>query len=122
MLARVVVPVSSQGGIQVLLDTLTVLNGVYLAARPDVPHLYDSGVRYKREDGREDWLTIPLVIRRGYGDCEDLSAWLAADYRRKGIQARAIVYRAGSRVWHVVVQMPDGSIEDPSKRLGMNAP
>lgn len=102
-----------------LLEGLTALNYVFLS-RFDVPPLYKSGVRYRREQpGREQWLTIPEVLDEGFGDCEDLAAWRAAEIRLKGLPAFVRVVRSGRRSFHAIVQRPDGTIEDPSKVLGM---
>lgn len=104
-----------------LLDALSALNLRYL--RELWMPLYRSGVRYQREGrGQESWATVPIVLQRGVGDCEDLSCWRAAELRLSGIDARAIALerpRRHGRLYHVVVRLPDGSIEDPSKRLGM---
>lgn len=106
----------------------------WLKAYPRTPALYQSGVRYKPEKHRtsalgktvqygEEWQTIPWVIYRGYGDCEDLGAWRAAELNRKGIRALPFIKirRMPTGFWraHVVVQHPDGRIEDPSAKLGM---
>lgn len=92
----------------------------------DVPPLYASGVIYRPEPrGREDWDPVPVVLGRGWGDCEDLAAWRAAELRVLGEQhARADAYRSrvrpdGSAVWHAVTVREDGTIEDPSAQLGM---
>ena len=86
-----------------------------------VPPLYQSGVRYRREErGREDWQTARAAMRTRFGDCEDLAGWRAADLRLVGIDARAKVRDVAPGLKHVVVELPDGSIEDPSKRLGMS--
>ena len=104
------------------LEGLTAVNAVLLAraARP-VPRLYDSGVRYKREaPGREDWLHVGQVLKRKSGDCEDLSAWRAAELRVYDAEpARVVVIRTGPRTLHAVVQRADGRVEDPSRLLGM---
>jgi hypothetical protein len=105
-----------------------------------LPPLYQSGVRYREEEpGHEDWLDTPAVLRQGYADCEDLAAWRAAELRADGFDVepvikwqwipREMMIRQGypadklpSRgVWlvHCCVRYPDGSIEDPSKILGM---
>lgn len=99
----------------------------WLLDKPSVPHPYQAGLRYKRErKGRERWQTIAQTINRKFGDCEDLSLYLAAWYRaRKGINAKVILkrFQKGPIVWyHAVVQLPDGTILDPSKKLGMGAP
>jgi hypothetical protein len=36
-----------------------------------------------------------------------------------GIPARATAVRTGPKTFHAVVLLPDGTYEDPSKRLGM---
>lgn len=82
--------------------------------------LYRAGVRYRRErPGQEAWRLPSQVAASGYGDCEDLAIWRTAELQREGIPARFEVIRAGPRLWHAVVRLPDGRIEDPSKRLGM---
>lgn len=109
------------GTLTALLEGLVAVNYVILSCMRNPPKLYSSGVRYEREQpGRERWLTVDQVIQAGRGDCEDLSAWRAAELRFfYGVPARAGVYRSGNRRFHAVVFYPDGSIEDPSKRLGM---
>lgn len=102
------------------LEGLTALDAVYLE-RHDAPLLYESGVRYQREPaGNEQWLTVPQVEAVGWGDCEDLAAWRAAELRvHLGEPARAIAIRTGAKKFHAVVRRADGSIEDPSRELGM---
>lgn len=87
----------------------------------DAPELYSSGVRYRKEGfRRDDWLTAPEVAMLGYGDCEDLAAWRAAELRNAGeLDARAIAITGGAHMFHAVVERADGSIEDPSRKLGM---
>ena len=56
------------------------------------PPLYQSRVRYRREErGRERWQSARRANLTGFADCEDLAAWLAASYRLVGIEANAIV-------------------------------
>lgn len=101
------------------------------AGRP-YPPLYRSGVRYAPEPRAgsaaraalepEDFAPVPVVISRGWGDCDDLAAWRAAEWQLSGVLADIDVREsAGSsptaRRWHIVVVLPDGSIEDPSRRL-----
>lgn len=85
-----------------------------------VPPLYSSRVRYKREArGREDWQSARRCVERGEADCEDLASYLAATYRLAGVNARAIVKEVTPTLKHCLCLLPDGRIEDPSKRLGM---
>ena len=92
---------------------------VLLARRP-LPWLYDARVRYQREPrGRERWQLPHETFRVRVGDCEDLSIWRAGELQRAGVDAWPLVYRTGRRQLHVVVALPDGTIEDPSRVLGM---
>lgn len=107
------------GTLAALLEGLVLLN-VYLLGVHPLPPLYASGVRYKREPiGQEKWKAANLVFRDRFGDCEDLSGWRAAELRRAGVDAEVIAIRSGRKQWHAVVLLPDGNIEDPSRRLGM---
>lgn len=85
-----------------------------------LPELYKTKVRYRRDQG-ETWDSGAICLRRGWGDCEDLAAWRAADLRCAGIPARAVVLRSRTPgvSWHAVVCLPGGKYEDPSKKLGM---
>jgi hypothetical protein len=117
------------------------LNQALDIGRP-LPRLYDSGVRYREEPpGQEDWLDVVSLYKDMFGDCEDLACALAAerrvydgihacatirhkfikseDLRRQGYPKRSIP-RDGIFLIHVLTELPDGTIEDPSKRLGMN--
>jgi hypothetical protein len=113
---------------------LMLQNLAWLKAFPQTPPLYKAGVIYKPEkhignskrviEYGEEWQTIPWVIFRGYGDCEDLGAWRSAELNaRQGIRALPFIKirRMPTGFWraHVVVQYPDGRIEDPSAKLGM---
>lgn len=86
------------------------------------PPLYQAGVRYKREPrGRENWQSALETFRLKTGDCEDLATYLAASYQlvgRTDAYAHVIEVRPGLK--HVVVAFADGTIEDPSKKLGMS--
>lgn len=110
-------------------------NIAWLQAHPETPDLYHAGVSYKPERRRqnaggrvseygEEWQTIPWVIYRGYGDCEDLGSWRAAELRQK-YKIKATPYikmrRMPDGFWraHVVVRWPNGQLEDPSAKLGM---
>lgn len=111
-------------------------NIAWLQAHPETPDLYNAGVSYKPERRRvdprtgkvseygEEWQTIPWVIYRGYGDCEDLGSWRAAELRAKyKVKATPFIKmrRMPDGFWraHVVVRWPNGQIEDPSAKLGM---
>ena len=126
---NIVVPVAGARGLYAALAALVALDRVYLQAHPRTPALYESGVRYLRDaehatQGTPDaelWLTIPDCLRAGGADCKVLSAWRVAELLEGGERARPHVRapRAGSGTWHVQVKRGDGSIEDPSRLLGM---
>ena len=83
------------------------------------PPLYAAGVRYIRNDANERWQLPSETKARGGGDCEDLAAWRCAERRLNGESCRVVVRRTSPTVLHAVVENSDGSIEDPSKKLGM---
>ncbi len=111
--------------IKPLLDALVEVNRLYLRTH-HVPPLYKSGVRYKQEpeDGKpEEFASIPIVLARGWGDCDDLAPWRVAELQEAGEPATIRISwrrsRNGRRLYHVVVRRGDGRVEDPSKLLGM---
>lgn len=128
--------------LQQLLQWLADLNLVFLLEHPRTPPLYSSGVLYRREPRQvvrvERFCGIPDVLRQGWGDCDDLAPWRAAELNLRGVGARPVLVDAshpqwsqtakgrGKRLWHVVVErhLPGDSAgevvyEDPSARLGM---
>lgn len=129
----IVMPFAGKSDIDFALQFATVVAVRELRAHPNLPLLYRSGVRYKRDTCKapgvpgacERFLSPLQVLREGKaGDCDDLSPWLAAEriLGRGGPRdrkARAIAIRSPGVGWHVVVRRGDGTIEDPSKVLGM---
>ena len=111
--------------LQIMLRNLMEIDEVHLLYHPETPGLYESGVRYMEEPpGQEDWYDIPTVLKLGYADCEDLACWRAAELRVRAGVAAMPVFKAfrrpnGSMLYHIVVALPDGSEEDPSRLLGM---
>lgn len=102
------------------LEGLSRLNEAIYRASPSMPDIHNADVRYRREAG-EAWRHVKDVIADGWGDCEDLAGarvgWLRA--RGKDKRARIIVKRTGPNMSHALVARGDGSIEDPSRELGM---
>jgi hypothetical protein len=106
-----------------------------------MPPLYMSGVRYKEDaPGEENWKDCVQVLRDLNGDCDRLVAWRVGELWAANIPARpvikwqqlpkwfcvremkfppAMVPEKGISMVHVLVERPDGTIEDPSKNLGM---
>lgn len=90
---------------------------------PDVRDAIRGGVKWKPEpytDG-EHFDLGHEVMRRKWGDCDDLGPWLGASLRASGEDpgARPRVYQSGPERWHVVTETSDGRILDPSKWAGM---
>lgn len=100
-----------------LVDAVATINVALLG---EVPPLYRSGVRYRREpSGVESLVTAPVVYRRGHGDCGHLVAWRLAELRRAGERVTPRFTWRG-RAYHVVIRRADGTVEDPSLLLGMS--
>lgn len=115
-----------------MLNALGAIDDMWLAAHPDTPRLYDSGVRYSHEKlqqesakGNMDWLDIPTVLSGVPADCEDLGSWRAAELR-KGADpsARAVlkwnIQPNGAALYHVIVRrgsiahdLPPGGLSNP---------
>lgn len=124
---RVSMPFAGSHDLQLALDALTEWNMERMREAP-LPPLYVSGVRYAVEpmcrgvngfERRcEEFTQAHEVMRRGWGDCDDLGPFLAAQRRLRGEDARAFA-RPSPAGWHVQVRRADGSIEDPSAVLGM---
>lgn len=118
---RLAVPVVDHLHLKLALVGLTAMNRAIIKAHQGaIPSLYESGVRW-RPEAPDQWETLDIVLARGFGDCEDLSTWRAAELQEQGVDAEAEVYNVRDRKWHAVVLLPDGTIEDPSARLGMLA-
>lgn len=117
---------ASEETLAVLLIALVAANCIYLREHPDAPELYESGARYVREaPGVEKWKGIRRIVEDGFADCEDLACYRAAwAIIRQGRSGTHVTFsgreiRPGFRMYHIFVQYPDGTTEDPSARLGM---
>ena len=112
-----------------LLDSLILADMLWFKANPRCPGVYDTPLVYQAEEiGRDDWRDIPSVLEHKGGDCEDLGCYRVAELRfRHGEPAQPYVTsklvkskRYGTfTLYHIRVKRADGSIEDPSKILGM---
>lgn len=99
------------------------------------PELYRSGVVFGREpkpkDGQpriQQMVDLRTVLQRGWGDCKHLCAWRVAElnegedpaadlkiyWRTKTVRGRVRPF-----IFHAEVRRGDGSVEDPSRYLGM---
>lgn len=109
------------------LESVTRLNEALLADKsvPTAEQGIKRGVIWKPEPpGDEAFDHAGIVMRRKWGDCDDLAPWHAASLRHTGEdpEARAIVRRSGPHRWHAIVQRSDGTIDDPSRWAGMGQP
>jgi hypothetical protein len=103
-------------------ETLILADRAYLRYYPGTPTLYTAGVKY--EFNRDRWQDIPSTLARRTGDCKDLSAWRIAELREWGEPAEVDItvrQQGGMTIYHIRVRRSDGSIEDPSRILGMGA-
>jgi hypothetical protein len=112
--------ITSEAELRKALDDLCTYNLAFFRLNPNLPDIYDAGIVYKPEPyGQEDWLTYPVLLRQRFGDCEDLACARVAYLWWHGERnAKVHLYHKG-RLWHVMVQRGDGTIEDPSADLGM---
>lgn len=114
----------SEKSLLFLLESLVNINRMLLRRNKNIPPLYKAGVRYVREQGTEIWQDCLKILKRGIGDCEDLACWRVAELRNNGKVATPYIRytidpTTKTYVYHVMVLRGDGSLEDPSKRLGM---
>ncbi len=120
-------PKLAAGVVRLYLRALVISNAYYLQQHPETPMLYKSGVKYAPEPNAgkfEEFASIATILSRGWGDCDDLAAWRAAEIRVKEKRpANILVYwrkRNNRTVWHVQVKRTDTQeVEDPSRVLGM---
>ena len=125
MRATIDIPVETTGRLaETALEGLAQLATEDYVTAGGLPLLYQSGVRYQRERGTEDWLLPSQTLAGGRGDCEDLAAYRVGELRGTGTDpgARIVIVRTGPRTLHAVVQRSDGTVEDPSRALGMSGP
>jgi hypothetical protein len=97
---------------------------------PIIKAIQNGDLKYKRIDKGEHWQTWEEMMkstgnpntkgRIEFGaDCEDLSSAVVAELLEAGIPARIYVYKAGGRLFHVVVKTDHWGFLDPSRDAGM---
>jgi hypothetical protein len=69
-----------------LLNWLARSNARLLRGRPDLPGLYESRVRYEREDV-ETWCDYLSMLAQGWEDCDGLAAARAGELLARGWRA-----------------------------------
>lgn len=110
--------------VQKVLDATVWLNEQTLRAFPRYPRLYYSGVRFQPEpDGYESIVDCVQLLKVGHGDCAHLCAWRVAELRVRDQNPATVrliwTIKDDTRMFHVMVRHADGTVEDPSKVLGM---
>lgn len=122
----IILPYENKVDIDLALAVTTVVD-MHQIRKHGLPKLYRSGVRYQREvclapgvrETCERFLTSRVLLHERVGDCDDLASYRAAELILAGdLRARAFA-RPSNVGWHCVVRHGDGTIEDPSRRLGM---
>lgn len=119
MHVRCEIPIDEVGAysIRELLDALATIWARYLAKHP-LPGLYSSGIRFQKEPNAgqyEDWKTPHQTLEDGWGDCDDLVIYRAAELRASGERASVVVMRRkGTSKFHVLIRRGNGQLEDPS--------
>lgn len=108
--------------VRAALETVALVNYAFLTQH-ECPPLLDSDVVYGEEPpGVEEFVDVPVVRSRGWGDCAHLSAWRVAELRISGEPAAFAIEwvdEPHGRVFHVMVRRGNGDIEDTSALLGM---
>lgn len=125
--------------VRFLLNSLVMADRLYLRMHPNLPLLYDSGVRYRTETPAflmtteeqlrkriERFDDIPTQLKRGWGDCDDLAPWRCAELRERFGEKASLKISwkkiKNEKVFHITVRREDGTVEDPSAHLGMSTP
>lgn len=117
-LSEIIVPLNNRREILRALDLLVGLDTIFLRGNP-MPPLYEAGIVYGKP-GKLAWYTAPILYRKKIGDCKDLACLRVAELHLLGEKgAKVDLLQVNPRLWHVRVRRANGTIEDPSKRLGM---
>jgi len=83
-----------------------------------LPSLYRSGIRFRPEPQRGsgvEYFDDPwTVLKRGYGDCDDLVLWRVGELLAS-LEPASVVCDFRPPRYHVLVRRANRSVEDPSK-------
>lgn len=93
--------------------------------KQQIPPLYDSGLRYRRDPWGPSIQQIPnalTVLHRRFIDCKGAVPYRLAELREQYPSQHFAVHayprlHAGELMIHLQIRKPDGSIEDPSRYL-----
>jgi hypothetical protein len=113
--------------VRLMIEALATANLSQFRSNP-FPALDTGAIRYDVEESRELFDDATLVTARRSGDCDDLAAYRLAELWHDGeAGARALVRYVPSLdprlpapwLFHALIRRADGTIEDPSRDLGM---
>lgn len=112
--------------LEALLEALVVTNVLYFERLPGGPCCPEcASVKYappSETDAKspgEHFESAERLIVNGEGACGSIAAMVAARKRVDGVHARVKLVPTSSidRRYHAVVELPDGTIEDPTQEL-----
>lgn len=115
-------PTAETLGIALEAATRLAQHDVANGAVPDIEQAISEGLEWAPEPPGDESFDKPTdVYQRGWGDCDDLAPWLAAEMRETGYDtgATSIAVPSGPQTWHALVKGSDGTIYDPSVWAGM---
>ena len=72
--------ITTRAALEAALEDLCAYNAAYLTLQPRLPDIYATSIYYKSEPpGEENWLTYPVLLAIGFGDCLPLSTLVMRD-------------------------------------------
>lgn len=111
--------------VKITLDALVDISTAQLLSLR-LPSLYSVGVYRSEPRGTESFVDAETFAKNGFrGDCAHLSVYRCAELRNLGERASCCVRwkpsmrKPGMWIFHVRVRRQNGTIEDPSRILGM---
>lgn len=116
----------SEAALSVLVGALVRANEAYLRSHPGTPSFEASGVRvggvrFRCMGSVDEWVGVEALLARGHGNGVSLACWRAAERLAAGEAVKPRVVwvptEPGGR-YHVVIDGPDGGVEDPGAVLG----
>lgn len=125
-----VMPFKGQGDIDFALSLATLIAMREIKTNRHIPRLYDTKakIKWKRDVCRapnvpgacERFLSpLQVLAEGGIVDCDDAGPWRAAELRLAGDKDARAKSKPSNVGYHVIVVHGDGTVEDPSKKLGM---
>lgn len=126
-------PEFARQALLILLGAMVETNVLFLRSHPRTRSVdawlrapnsrYDDAAQGVQSAGQEAWQDVPTILRLrrdglSTAGNRDLAAWRAAELIVAGVPAELKLETRGQREWRVVVVLPNGSIDDPSRGRG----